>query len=78
METSGLLIRIHHAYGDDALLYEDLRHSILNTLSQLFLVTFISRKFPRLLAEREIIANAFLFTNDVWKWSLPNPLQRYK
>lgn len=28
-------------------------------------VTFISNKFPRLLAEREIIANAFLFTDKI-------------
>ena len=37
----------------------------------------ISNKFPRLLAEREIIANAF-FQRCLWRGLAPNPLQSYE
>ena len=46
METSTIQIRMHHAYGDDALLiYDELRHPIPNALSQLFLVTLFPISF---------------------------------
>ena len=59
-------IRMHHAYGVDALLNIRLiKASHTEYLITIIPCYVISNKFPRLLAEREIIANAFLITNDV-------------
>ena len=72
METSVYIIRIHHAYSDGALLI----HMYTKASHTEYLITIIpcyviSKKFPRLLAEREIIANA-LFTNDVLEMACTN------
>ena len=59
-------IRMHHAYSADALLNIRLiKASHTEYLITIIPCYVISNKFPRLLAEREIIANAFLITNDV-------------
>ena len=65
-------IRMHHAYGVDALLNIRLiKASHTEYLITIIPCYVISKKFPRLLAEREIIANA-LFTNDVLEMACTN------
>ena len=72
METSVYIIRIHHAYGVDALLNIRLiKASHTEYLITIIPCYVISNKFPRLLAEREIIANA-LFINDVLEMACTN------
>ena len=59
-------IRMHHAYGVDALLNIRLiKAPHTECLVTIIPCYVISNKFPRLLAEREIIANAFLFTDKI-------------
>ena len=53
-------------------IYEDERCPITATSPRIISLRFISKKFPRLLAEREIIANAF-YSPDL----SPNRGQRY-
>ena len=71
-------IRMHHAYGVDALL--NIR--LIKAPHTEYLITIIpcyviSNKFPRLLAEREIIANAFVYQRCLGNGSSPIQLQRY-
>ncbi|MCI6518713.1 MAG: hypothetical protein MR432_03970 [Prevotellaceae bacterium] len=58
-------LRKHHAYALVHLLTDGQRSPNRTTFFTIIPVTFISNKFPRLLAEREIIANAFLFTDKI-------------
>jgi len=58
-------VLVHLHYQGNGCPYEHLNHNY-------FCALFISKKFPRLLAEREIIA--MLTESGI---SLPNPLQNY-
>ena len=71
METPVIFTSMHHAEAC-ALLFKDDKAPIRVTYHILFQCVFISNKFPRLLAEREIIANAFISPDFS-----PNRLQRY-
>lgn len=67
-------IRMHHAYGVDALLNIRLiKASHTECFITIIPCYVISKKFPRLLAEREIIANAFCLPTMSWKRHEPNP-----
>ena len=66
--------RMHYAYCVNALLYKKGKDVHTEHLHILFLCVVISNKFPRLLAEREIIANALNHSPDF----SPNQWQRYK
>lgn len=77
---------MHHAYSVLALLYlvdKGLHPKRIYTshLSHIISVLVIPNEFPTLLAKREIIANAFVFTHNVLGTILileQYPMQRYK
>ena len=54
-----IFTRMHHTEVC-ASLYMKMKMPIMTTLPRIISLRFISKKFPRLLAEREIIANASL------------------
>ncbi len=65
---------MHHAYGVDALLIIRLiKASHTEHLITIIPCYVISNKFPRLLAEREIIANALFLPTMSGSWHKPNP-----
>ena len=58
---------------DALLLYKLSKASHTERLITIIPCYVISKKFPRLLAEREIIANAFCLPMMSWKRHKPNP-----
>ena len=63
----GTLIRMHHAVSVSIAIQEFWAHHIRGNPSHIIFVLFIPNEFPRLLAKREIIANAKNVCSNVVK-----------
>ncbi len=71
-------LRMQHAYDVSIALKMGQGGSHTSRLSHIISVLVIPIEFPRLLAKREIIANA-LFLRKKWRTRLaPSPFQKYK